>query len=348
MKCQNCGSSIPDNAMFCSECGSKVGSADQASVSGTSQSGLEDEFKLLKSKAKQSVIIMVILGLISLLALVITQSPIITILLIVSIFIYAVVAGNKNISALRNFHSEKIVRSALSEVFNDLIYDKKRYIDGNTIENCRIMPFGWDKMQGSDYVSGKYKDISFVQSDISLIHVSTTTDAQGHTHTTEETRFKGRYAIFDFNKQFATDLIVRENGFGGTLFSSIGRAFSFDNKQKVEMESVEFNKKFEVYAADPHNAFYILTPQLMERIQKSESENKGRIYLCFTQGKLHVAVDNREDAFEMNIVSNESISEMRQKAFSDIATFTELVDTILSPSGSDTSYTPSAFASDIK
>ena len=38
-------------------------------------------------------------------------------------------------------------------------------------------------------------------------------------------------------------------------------------KEKVELEGTQFNKDFDVYSPVPHDVFYLITPQLMERLQ---------------------------------------------------------------------------------
>ena len=64
------------------------------------------------------------------------------------------------------------------------------------------------------------------------------------------------------------------------------------------MESEAFNEKFEVYAEDEHEAFYLLTPSFMEKLEQAEHELDGRMYYGFFGHEFHVAVDNRQNCFE--------------------------------------------------
>ena len=40
------------------------------------------------------------------------------------------------------------------------------------------------------------------------------------------------------------------------------------SREKVKMEDVDFNRMFKIYAENELDAFYILTPNMMEKIKK--------------------------------------------------------------------------------
>ena len=71
--------------------------------------------------------------------------------------------------------------------------------------------------------------------------------------------------VFDFNKKFVANMYVVSKNF---LSSSITKS----TLSKVKLEDTEFNKLFNVYSGLEHDAFYILTPSLMEKIKKLEDE----------------------------------------------------------------------------
>lgn len=325
MKCSCCGNELPPDAMFCPGCGAKT-APDTASEPFSDSSELDAEFSALKAKAKSSSVILILICAVSVAFLFLTGTPFITIAGLVAALIYYLTAGRKNLDAFRLFHSEKIVKGVLESKLSELVYIKDRYIDEESITSCGIMPFSWDIIRGSDFVSGKYKNINVKFSDISLIEETTSTDSNGNTHTSENTRFKGKYVIFGFNKSFSTDIIIRERAFG----SGFLKLFSCDEAHRVKMESSAFNDKYDVFANDPHNAFYVLTPHFMERLMTFEASHEGRIFMCFTGGMLHIAIDDGSDSFEAKLSDNSNVVQMRQKAASELASILSVVDALSS------------------
>ena len=61
-----------------------------------------------------------------------------------------------------------------------------------------------------------------------------------------------------------------------TIFSDTFKHRAFSDKDakdnKVEFESAEFNRLFDVYSLSPHDAFYLITPQFMERLFSLQSK----------------------------------------------------------------------------
>jgi hypothetical protein len=96
---------------------------------------------------------------------------------------------------------------------------------------------------------------------------------------------------FEFNKNFTGNLQVLE----------AGSPFSRRKFEKVKLESIDFNKKFKVFAEEELTAFYILTPDIMEAIFNLEKRNPGRISMSFLGDHLYVAINNNRDTFELQM-----------------------------------------------
>ena len=147
----------------------------------------------------------------------------------------------------KSLFKKTFVVKALEKKFTDLIYEPEHGISYATIADTNMMYMG-DRYHSEDYVSAKYKDIKFEQSDVHIEEEHETTDSDGNTSTTYVTIFHGRWMIFDFNKTFKADVQIAQKGFGNskvktfTLFGNKNDVF-----KKVSMESESFNKKFNVY-----------------------------------------------------------------------------------------------------
>ena len=108
---------------------------------------------------------------------------------------------------------------------------------------------------------------------------------------------EGKFYYFDFKREFNQIVKVVEKAFLGNV--------TFDTRLKtVETESVDFNKKFKIYCSDPLTAFYILTPQMQEKIMKFEKEFNGRFYMSFYKSCLCICLEGIENYKSCNIYSS--------------------------------------------
>ena len=219
------------------------------------------------------------------------------------------------------------VVKALESKFSDLIYEPSRGIPYETISGTNMMRMG-DRYHSEDYISAKYKGIKFEQADVHIEEEHTSTDSDGHTTTTYETIFKGRWMIFDFNKSFKEDVQIVQKGFGNSKVKTMSLFGKKDDLfKKVSMESESFNQKFNVYAQNEHDAFYIITPSLMTRIEKLDDLNKGKLLLCFVNNRLHIGIYDNKDSFEPNSVFKKiNEEELIKKISGDIEMITQFVD----------------------
>ena len=70
------------------------------------------------------------------------------------------------------------------------------------------------------------------------------------------------------------------------------------NERVVYMEDSEFEKRFVVYASDPVEARYILSPSMMSRILSLRSKGTEKISLAFAGSKVFMALPHSRNFFE--------------------------------------------------
>ena len=204
---------------------------------------------------------------------------------------------NKQITEFNNGFKNKYVLSSLNKIFTDLKYFPDKGLDYGVIANTRMMDMG-DRYSSNDYFEGKYKNVNVKQADVHIEEEQQTTDSDGHTTTTWVTIFEGKWMIFDFNKTFTANVQVSQKGFGNSRVNNWGEKNKY---KKVEMEDAEFNKMFRIYAQNEHDAFYILTPSLMEKIKNLARTVSGKLLLCFINNELHIGLYNYKDSFEHSV-----------------------------------------------
>ncbi len=150
-----------------------------------------------------------------------------------------------------------------------------------------------DRYYGSEYMSGSYKGIAFQKASYDLQKKHTTTDAKGHTTTTYITYAKGTMYHFTFERDFDETVKILEKQ--GALSFGAGK----DGLKKVETEFIQFNKKFRVLASNETMVFYLLTPQIQEKIMELEPKYKGTFYLAYMGDALFIAVNDSGESVKV-------------------------------------------------
>ncbi len=164
-----------------------------------------------------------------------------------------------------------------------------------------------DRYNGEDYIQGYLDGVFFQTSDIELKEKKVRSNGKS-TYVTYEKYFKGRWYIFDFNKDINGILKVLESS-----FSPFG-GFTYGGKS-YKTESMEFNKKFKIYASEQHMVFYLLTPSMIVKMLDLEKAHSGKIYFAFLKGKLHIAINDNKNYFNLKInneISAEGIKYLMQ------------------------------------
>ena len=235
-------------------------------------------------------------------------------------FVVTAIVTNKPTKEFRKLYKDRVVGHAFSNIFEDVVYTPDVGIDRQVIANTQMMNMG-DVYRSNDHISAKYKGIGIEAADVEIEEQHTDSDG----NTTYVTIFRGQWFIFDFNKSFKADLQVVDKHFGS---AKRGGLFSKKKFNKVELEDIEFNKIFKVYAEHDEDAFYVLSPGTMEKIKTLRNGTKGKILLCFINNKLHVGLYNGLDMFEPRIFKKVNLQQEEEKVLGQIKIITNFVDTL--------------------
>lgn len=162
-------------------------------------------------------------------------------------------------------------------------------LDQGIVYACEFLP-GADRFFSEDYVKGYIEGVPFQMSDVKLQRRHTTQTKNG-TQTYYVDYFVGQYYVLDFNKNFEGAVQVLESH----------RPESNRPFKKVKLESVAFNKTFKTYATGDHTAFYLLTPQMMERMMELEKTHSGQLGFSFIDNKMFIAIHNNHSILEVRM-----------------------------------------------
>ena len=221
----------------------------------------------------------------------------------------------KSAGVAKKLLSDKVVSGVLKEVLGDAVEYKPW---GKINPGSMVFPFSYNCVDGSDHIKAVYNGLNIELGDIELSDKTEESDEEGHTNTRQFTFFKGQWLTCDFGKELA----------GQVYISEWTKKDPRSMKSNVTMDNGQFGKRFCVRADDPQEAYYILTPHMMEYILTMADKSGGTVYMSFLRdGKMHVAVKTGRDFFELG-KSNADVEELRQKFLGELRWFTDIVDTL--------------------
>ncbi len=218
----------------------------------------------------------------------------------------------RQLKNLSTTFKEIFVRDTLKTILPDAEYDPNKGFDKETVYATKILKKE-DRYSSEDYLKGTIKGRTFESADIHLQDVRSNGKS-----TTVVTVFQGRFFMIDAKHKFQEDVYVMPNRswFFGHL----------DGLKKVDLESIHFNRLFDVFSKDDHSVFYLLTPSFMEKIEEF-SKVARRTMFGFTRNRIYVAIDTRKDAFDLSMYKpvDDSFVEDIKKEVSLIEELIELI-----------------------
>ena len=226
------------------------------------------------------------------------------ILMILTGFLILFIISKTIGKSFKRAYKNKICKEVLEKLFDIHDYDPENGFSEDFVKGTYFISSG-NTYSSDDYVSGSYQGYEFERSDVCMQDVRSTGKS-----TTVVTLFKGSWTIFSFHKAISSYLLIREreflsNGKPGGIFSNA------PHTNKVKFEDIDFNERFDVYAQDEHDAFYVLTPHFIEKIKKLESKMDGRLIIGIHDDKVHVLFDNGKNAMEPSLLNEVSEDDYR-------------------------------------
>lgn len=201
--------------------------------------------------------------------------------------------------------------------FEKLQYVPKGGFTWDDVRNAAAVNCGDKRYYDSeDLLMGEYENIRFQISDVctrKMVRMSKKNRV--------EEIFSGQMICLD---QF--DDTKRSNGhiqiFEKKFMSNM---VGWKAENEIHTENEIFNSRFSVFAYDEHNAYYILTPQRMEKIMYFADVMNGQVSFVFRDEKLFVAI-RRDSIFDASI--DEPVSKQTKNIIED-AEFIQMAKEIL-------------------
>ena len=202
--------------------------------------------------------------------------------------------------------------------FGKVEYEPFRHISEETAQSAGMLfPFGFNVVNGSDRIKAVYHGLNIELSDVELVERTDYYDEEtSEWKHTDKKVFSGQWLVCDFGKELSADLRLAES-------AKLNRR---ERANTITTDNEAFNRRFVVRSENEHEAFYILTPHMMEYILSMAQKSGGEVYMSFLRGgKLHVALASGRDLFELGS-GKVNTALLRQKFAGEIRWFTGLLD----------------------
>ncbi|MGA0351476.1 MAG: DUF3137 domain-containing protein [Acholeplasmataceae bacterium] len=206
------------------------------------------------------------------------------------LFIIPLIMGataTKYSKTFRDIIKSELITVVLEDKFDEVQYNQHASISQATIDFTGMVKQA-DRFKGEDYIRGSYNGVQFETSDVEMRERVEHVDSKGNRTVSYPIYFKGRWYVFRFEKTLDGALKICE---------SYPR--SRQGLEKFDTESIQFNKKFKLYASDKQFAFYHLNPIMMEKLLELEKMHRGKIYFYYAGNELHIGVNDNQDYLEM-------------------------------------------------
>lgn len=249
------------------------------------------------------------LGTFAILFLIVPIMMVNLIIMVITTFIYS-----KKQREFTPIFKEKIIKNMINNFFSDTEYYPEKPMLQATYKEGKYEFY--DNFYSDDYIKAKIDEKYLIElADVKTEKEETVRDSDGHTHTERRTIFCGLFAKIIIDKSINSKLRITQGLWGGN--------------DKLEMDSSEFEKKFNVYASNSIIGMQILTADVMNEILEFKNRIKDyfdifidydKIYLRFHCGFL----------FEPYFRKNNILDERSLKSYYDILKFTyELTNRII-------------------
>ncbi|MCM1084330.1 MAG: DUF3137 domain-containing protein [Clostridium sp.] len=221
--------------------------------------------------------------------------------------------GNNKIKEFKALYKQQFVAALLGEFFENPQYIWDKGFTSEAVRSFGISQMG-NRFHSEDYISGIYKGVSFEQSDVRIQYHTSGKNSRTTTY------FSGRMFVFHFTGRNVLPLQIFSEG-----FSYRARPIERFKMNKVNMESVEFNRCFDVKAAREHDAFYVLTPPMMEKLFNLQSRF-GNVALHFDGDKLFLGFKCGLGAFDPDMKRPIDYPTEREKMKNDMQVIMDIID----------------------
>lgn len=174
-------------------------------------------------------------------------------IIVIDIIIFAITSliFSKNTIKYNNVFKEKVINSIFENFLYNVDYIPKKQMPQDIYKEGKYDEY-YNRYYSDDYLDATIDDkYNMKMAEVTTEYVETKTDSDGDTHTETTTIFSGLFAKINIGKSINSELRIKQNG---TLFK----------KNRLEMDSQEFEKYFDVISTNQIIGMQLLTHDIMD------------------------------------------------------------------------------------
>lgn len=226
---------------------------------------------------------------------------------------------------LKTLYKDTFLNGMFNEFFENARYMGTFGFSQHKVREFELHDIG-EEFESEDHLSGIYKGVRFEQAD-----VHSWTYYRNREHDKIETYFYGRMFVFDLPVHGIQSIKILNKL---PLDAKNDHRIRSSESNRIEMESIQFNEAFSVYSADAHEAFYVLTPSMMERLMqmferycKISEYAFNNISFHFKGSKLYYTMECDNKAFDAGKFPI-SYPDEKKKLEADIQVIIDLIEAL--------------------
>ena len=234
-----------------------------------------------------------------------TIVPIIIADVIIYFIVYA--CNSKNHREYAKMFKSYIIKDLINSFYTDLEYLPDNGLQNEVYDEGKYGSY-YNRYYSDDYIKAKIDGKNDIEmSEVTVQRVERHTDSKGRSHTTTTTLFSGLFAKIKLDKSINTELKITRN------MAVIG-------KNRLRMDSQEFEKYFDVSCQNKIVGMQILTADIMERLV--EFCDKKIPYDISIYGEYMYIRFSCGEVFEIASVKEGAFPEEKLNEYYDILNFT--------------------------
>ena len=230
-------------------------------------------------------------------------------ILIIDVFILAIIslAFSKKTRLYNDVFKEKVMDKIFNNFLNDSDYIPKKEMPQSIYREGKYDGY-YNRYYSDDYVEGNIDDKYLIKmAEVTTEHEKTTTDSDGNTHTETTTIFSGLFAKINIGKSINNELRIKQNG-------------TFLKKNRLEMDSDEFEKYFDVSSTNDIVGMQILTHDIMDMLVDFRNQLKMPLDILIRDDIMYVRLHVGK-MFEAKFNKDAVIDKQSAKKYFDIVNF---------------------------
>lgn len=223
------------------------------------------------------------------------------------ILMYSLFKKNRN--NYKEDFKRYIINSLIKNFYDDVNYFPHGIMPKDIYNEGKYSEY-YNKYHSDDYFEGKMNNkYDIKMAEIRTEYEKTEQDEDGNSTTSTSTVFKGLFAKIDMNKSINSELTIKSKA-----------KVRMPNKNRMEMDSQEFEKYFDVVSSNKIVGMQLLTHDIMEMLVQFRNTAKINydIVICNNNMYLRFFVGTM---FEMKSIRKGAIDKETLKKYYDILNF---------------------------